>query len=903
MKRSFLQLMLVFGLSASAQAAEMVKPAIERFAKETDEQPDFRRHVLPLMGRIGCNGRACHGSFQGQGGFQLSLFGYDFEADHKAIAQGDEPRVNKDKPEESLILQKPTLAIEHEGGERIKPDSWQYRLLHNWIKGGAKGLPDDAPEFARLEVQPSQIVFKAAGETTQLKVIAHWSDGSSEDVTAISRYRTNDESIAKIDESGKITALSKGDTDVVAFYDNGVFPVQVILPVTDLVGPKYPQVPAPTKIDQLVVAKLSKLGIVPSDECTDAEFLRRLSIDMTGTLPTAKEVEAFLADSSPDKRNKKIDELLERPAYAAWWATKLCDITGNNERALRNTGVDSRTPSQQWYTWIHDRVRDNRPYDEIVEGIVVARGRKPGQSYEEYCAEMSAYYTGEGDKNFADREDMPHYWMRRTLRQPEDKALGFSYAFLGIRLQCAQCHKHPFDQWTKQDFDEFKSFFTRVQFGLAPDARKIQQEMTEELGVKDKKGNMLQKELASLVKQGKVVPFQEVFVTPPRNNPRPNPKQKNQAKGRQQRTPAATGRLLGGDRIDLTKFEDPREALMEWIRKEPSQYFARSFVNRVWASYFSVGIVNPPDDLNLANPPSNPELLDYLTNGFVENKYDMKWLHREIARSRTYQLSWKPNATNQLDMRNFSRAMPRRLPAEVAYDAIAMATASDDEIAKMQAEPQSRAIGLGVDMSRGGERRGSNYVFAVFGKPDRSTNCDCERSSEPSLLQTVYMRNDFELLNNLDRKGSWISSLAEEAKDRAPKSEKDAAADAAQLRTAQQQISRMERRAQQLRKKDNQANKKELAKVEQRLKSLRKQVAKAKAAAATKAKEKASSKPVSFNTVELVREAYLRTVNRLPTDEESARAKKHVEDAKTPVDGAKDLMWALLNTKEFIVNH
>ncbi|MEX2187444.1 MAG: DUF1549 domain-containing protein [Pirellulales bacterium] len=655
-------------------------PVSQRFAADTDEVPDFQRHVSPLLGRLGCNGRACHGSFQGQGGFRLSLFGYDLKADLAALAEKDTDRVLADKPADSLILRKPTLQEDHEGGERYKADSWAYRTIHRWIAAGAKGASENGPRLVRLALAPSEINFTKSDETVALAAVAEWSDGSREDVTPLCRFRTNDESIATVGEDGRVTSKSPGNTHIVAFYDNGVTPVQIIRPVSDLVGSRYPAVATPTKIDELVVAKLRKLGIVPSELSTDAEFLRRVSLDMTGTLPTPTEVEEFLADKSAGKREKKIEVLLASPAYATWWATKLCDITGNNPRRAAEQQLGDQQ-SRQWYDWIYRRVSENVPYDKIVEGIALATSRTPGQSYEEYCKEMSSYYRPDKPADFSQRETMPYFWSRaRDGAQAKEKALSFSYAFLGVRLQCAECHKHPFDQWTKDDFDQFTAFFKPVNYGNSPDSRKQYQEMLQKI-TGDVKGGQAQRKLADAVKRGDTVPWREVFVAAGgrgdyngkgKNN-------KNKKKGASSRV--VTPKLLGEEQgVDLARNEDPRTALMQWMREQDNPYFAKAFVNRVWASYFNVGIVEPPDDLNLANPASNEPLLDYLTAGFIASGYDMKWVHREIATSRTYQLSFKVNETNQRDERNFSHAVLRRLPAEVAYDAVAQATASDAEL-------------------------------------------------------------------------------------------------------------------------------------------------------------------------------------------------------------------------------
>lgn len=874
---------------SGADANEMppTPAANERFAAaEGQEVPSFRRHVLPLMGRLGCNGRACHGSFQGRGGFRLSLFGYDFQADHEALTAGEEPRVDLKDPAASLILQKPTLAIDHEGGRRMDAGSWQYHIFRRWIAAGAAGLGEDKSEIVAIEIEPRELVFYGDGEQAQLRAVAVWTDGSREDVTPLCRFRSNDESIATIDENGLVKVVGKGDTDVVVFYDNGVATVPTMRPVSDQVGPKYPQVATPTKIDELISAKLQKLGVVPSGLCTDEEFLRRVSLDMTGSLPLPEEITAFVADASPDKRAKKIDELLSRPTYAAWWATKLCDITGNNERNI-NEQQFRRQMSEQWYQWIYRRVAENLPYDELVADIVLATSRKPGQSFDDYAAEMSTYFRPEKPADFADHETLPYYWMRRQFNQPKDKALGFSYTFLGVRLQCAECHKHPFDQWTQQDFQQFTAFFNNVAYNYAPDARKRAKEMTEELGLDGKKNNKERRQqLNELLRDGKAVPWREVFVS----QGKPNPKRdKGKGKNKQPTGRVVTPKLLGGEEVLAEQYSDPREALMDWMRREDNPYFARSFVNRVWSNYFNVGIVEPPDDMNLANPPSNEPLLAYLTREFVARKYDMKWLHREIALSDAYQRSWQPNETNRLDNRNFSHAVIRRLPAEVAYDALVQATAADGKQQEVRDDLAGRAIGVASGLQKG--RNGGDYVMTLFGKPTRTSNCDCERSNEPSLLQTIFLRNDQTVLSLLDRNDGWLRQMTSPNKK-----------DLEQLRVGREKTERQLAKLEERRKKfeadgkpkEAEAAAKDIERVKERLAKVEQQL---KDEEAAQAHSLASAPPEK-----LIRDAYLRTLGRLPNDEEQGVARQYLAESDSTVSGMRDLLWALLNTKEFIVN-
>ncbi|MEX0818624.1 MAG: DUF1553 domain-containing protein, partial [Pirellulaceae bacterium] len=400
---------------------------------------------------------------------------------------------------------------------------------------------------------------------------------------------------------------------------------------------------------------------------------------------------------------------------------------------------------------------------------------------------------------------MPHFWYRSNISQPTDKALAFGYTFLGVRLDCAQCHKHPYDQWSKRDFELFTEFFTRIKAGVPPDAKPLHEATQHMLGVPVKlnTASLRRQSYLRIAAEGRPIPWNEIYIEP--------------AKGEQ------PGKLLGGSDIDLSQFEDPREPLMEWLLAEPNRYFAKSFVNRIWTNYFNVGIIDPPDDLNLANPPSNKGLLDHLTGGFIASGYDMKWLHRAITNSRTYQSSWRPNDTNRPDTRNFSHAILRRLPAEVAVDAIHHATASDGMLKLLATEKEMNRRKIGQH-PLSYQTRAIDFSLLIFGKPLRTTNCDCERQSSPTLLQSLYVRNDQEMLDMLDRGDGWIAQIGKE-------------------------------------------------------------------------------QPVADRIDELVDAAYLRTLSRSPIGSELADCRQHIEESETIVDGLRDLMWALLNTQEFIANH
>ncbi|MEX0819543.1 MAG: DUF1549 and DUF1553 domain-containing protein [Pirellulaceae bacterium] len=875
----------------TAIADDIIAPIQQRFANsDVQETPSFQKHVVPLFGRLGCNGRACHGSFQGQGGFRLSLFGYDFKLDHDALFDKDSPRVDPENPLESLIIAKPTDEDMHEGGLRYEQDSWQYHVIRRWIEGGAEFKKDQVQTLTELKIVPSELLLSQSGEEVQLKAIAIWEDGTQEDVTPLCRFQSNDDQIATIDQNGLVTATNRGDTHLVISYDKAVVPVPVIRPVTELVGDKYPQVAAKTKVDELVIEKLRKLGVVPSEICTDAEFLRRIRLDLTGTLPTAKEVDAFLADESSDKRAKKVDELLETSAYAAWWTTQLCDFTGNNTQNLNNVSPIGRlqSPSQDWYDWIHRRVEENVTYDKIVEGIVAGSNLQPEQSYTEYCDMMSDLYRDE-DKSYADLPAMEYYWSRRDFNNNmEARAIGFAYSFMGLRIQCAQCHKHPFDVWSKDDFHQFKNFFARIQ----PAGRNAPREYRDEynkliaqLDVKGKRNNELQRELPALLKKGKTIPFGAVSTTGnllrTRNPDEDYPEFDH-------------GKLLGGDVVDVLKVDDPRQVVMDWLRGPDNPFFAKAFVNRVWASYFNAGIVNPPDDLNLANPPSNKALLDYLSKAFIESGFDMKSVHRMIANSDTYQRSWQPNETNKLDERNFSRAVARRLPAEVAYDAIQQATASDERAKLLCESVDGRAIAIAGASARG-RANGPDFALSVFGKSTRESNCDCDRSSEPSLLQTVFLQNDRDVLGLVDaNRGTWLDGVARDLK---PQPANGASAE----RRIESLENQRRNAAKQLARLTKARNEPQLTRAKQRIAQLDKQLAALKAQAAQA--DEPSLEGVDEKVSHYIVDAYLRTLSRYPNESEMARSTAYVHEASDPVEGLGDILWALLNTKEFIVNH
>jgi hypothetical protein len=938
-----------------AESGPIRKSIHLRFSSEdnekaiSDETPDFQKHISPLLGRLGCNGRACHGSFQGQGGFMLSLFGYDFDVDHKALLETGEDRVKVDKPDESLILFKPTSDEQHEGGKRFDKGGWEYQVLKRWIERGApkvsKSTAKTPPlKLEQLIVKPSELFFGTKGQSEILNVVAVWNDGTREDVTALSRFFSNDTSIAEIDETGRVTSGQTGDTHVVVSYDAVVVPIPVLRPsgptgtLSSLIAASH------SEVDRLVLNKLDQLGIQPSDVASDEEFFRRVCLDVSGTLPTSQEVRDFLADPSSDKRERVIEKLLDSPGYAAIWTTFLCDITGNNEDQLRNATYLPTSPSLYWYQWVYDRVERNVPYDQIVERIVTAVSREPDETYLEYCENMTKIANEKTGKLFAARSQMPYFWARNNQQTAEERAISFAYAFCGVRIQCAQCHKHPFDQWSKKDFDQFELLFGSVvgrQGTLSPEGKKEIDGIIEQLGIsKSVKGNQLSRELRDKYKNGeydKTIPFPEVINQPKRVSE--DDKNKNKGKKNKETPPPKPvyAKLLGGDRIDLSQTPDPRINLMKWLREPNNPYFAKAFVNRVWAHYFQVGIVNPADDLNLANAPSNAALLDYLANGFRENNYDIKWVHRTILNSKTYQRSWRTNSSNELDRRNFSHAILRRLPAETAYDAIRIALSSDERASAICNLEEDRAITM-PGSSAQSRNRGSNYALSVFGRSTRESNCDCDRSSDPSLLQTVFIRNDNDILQAMvDPNRSWLSQVAKQNHwpmdslrgNRNPNNVKAASPPdmMGQSSISEDATEKLDREVRSLRLQLERLAGKEspperiqnlktrLARAEKKLEEQKNQAAAIREATEGNDSERTdvSNNPTAnrkrlpkreeTNLRPLVEEAFLRTLSRFPSQDEVELSLKAIAEAPNPISGLSDVLWALINSKEFILNH
>jgi hypothetical protein len=776
------------------------RAAVELPGKQTIEHVDFERHVMGLFGRVGCNSGSCHGSFQGKNGFRLSLFGYDPDKDYFTLTRDLEGRrINPRDPDGSLLLLKATGQVNHGGGRRFDKQSWQYKLLREWIASGAQWTKGSG-EVKGIAITPSEYAFPGPEKSGQVKVKATFADGSEEDITPLCEFRVSDDAVAEVTPLGQVKSLRPGDTALVVSYRGNVLGVRILVPTPSAPGFKYPIVPKNNYIDKEVFAKLRRLNVVPSDLSSDAEFLRRVTIDTIGCLPSPEEVRAFLDDKTDDKRAKKIDQLLNHPMHAALWATKLCDITGNNTLDLEGQGPMQAKLSQMWHDWLRKRIADNMPYDEIVRGILCATSRD-GLQPDEWLKQFKAVEEAAGkgfETPYAERPSLDLFWRKRNNNPPlEQLGEKAAAAFLGVRLECAQCHKHPFDRWTQADYRSFANVFGQVAYSSSPEAKSVIEEENKE-----------RKKAAAGNNKQQPLPVREVFISDQaRSLPTPDEKKPLGAKA------------LGGPTIAIQKGQDARVELFAWLRSPDNPYFARSFVNRVWGHYFGVGLVEPVDNFSLANPPTNAKLLDALAEDFIEHKYDLRYLERTILCARVYQLSSRTNETNKFDRKNYSHSYLRPLMAEVVVDVLNSALGTTENFGT-DAPPGCRAIEIGASRV---QNPTIAYVFRTFGRPPRTSTCDCERAMDPALPQKLFLMTDPALKAKFDD----------------PKG---------RLRTVDDPT-----------KTDEQA----------------------------------------------LDELFLATLSRYPTDSDRKlfaeyQKKTDSKERKTALEGA---LWALINTREFILNH
>ncbi len=742
-------LMLPLLLSAHAVAVEPAVPA----------RVDFERHVMGILGRAGCNSASCHGSFQGRGGFRLSLFGHDAARDFIALTHDLEGRrINRADPDNSLLLLKATGQVPHGGQRRFDHNSWAYRTLRGWITQGARWQKDSGKVEALL-LTPGEYAFRGPGESGQLRVRAAFADGTSEDITHLCEFRSGDEGVVEVAPDGKLQTHRPGDAAIIVSYRGSVRAVRALVATQVRVGFEYPDVPAANAVDREVFTKLRRLNMVPSELCSDAEFLRRVSLDTIGSLPSPDAVRAFLADERPDKRARKIDELLSHRLHAALWATRFCDITGNNTDTLDNQPQYRTRLSQMWYEWLRRRLADNVPYDEIVHGILCATTRTT-QTPEEYLKEQAAVEDAADHWDFEPYVRRPYldlFWRRQPNVPIDQWGQKAAAAFLGVRLECAQCHKHPTDRWTQADYRAFANIFGAVAVGASPQAQKP----FREANVQRAKENV--EKLKPPPAPAKNAPAAKKAPVAPRLPPRPplrevfvvgGPKGVRSLPDPDTNRPLPA-RTLGGPTVAFKPGEDPRETLFGWMKDPENPFFARSFVNRIWGHYFGVGIVQPVDDFSQANPPSNERLLDLLAREFVTHGYDIRHVERLVLNSRTYQLSHVTNDTNRFDRINFAHAYIRPLMAEVVVDMLNDALGVQENFGPDYPKG-GRAIEVGASRVQNGSVA---YAFRIFGRPPRTSACDCQRALEPGLPQKLFLMADPAVQAKLQPKANRLRAL------------------------------------------------------------------------------------------------------------------------------------------------
>lgn len=760
------------------------------------DEVDFEKHVVRLLSRNGCNAADCHGSFQGRGGMRLSLFSYSAKMDYEALTGDDTSgRVDREVAADSQVLLKPSGGDEHEGGIRFEEDSWEYQLFERWIAEGAT-WNEDSGRVATLTVNPGIAITMKVGETTSLEVLADYVDGTRSSVTMFSVFRSNNEAIAEVDADGTIKANRIGDTSIVVEYGGVYQAVSILIPREAQPNILAQSNEAIGNVDRLINEKLQRLAIEPSSRCDDATFLRRVMLDTIGTLPTAEDVLLFVNDPDPQKREKKIDALLRHPRHASLWAMKYCDITACRIDWIEGPAELAVKRAQMWHDWFRVRFEENVPYDEIAKGVICATSTND-RTLEEWIDSEIELIRSASDgfqTTYAERPSLDLFWRRQKAQgavELEDMAELVGTAFLGIRMNCARCHKHPFDQWSQQDYLSFGNQFSRVRFDASTALRTAVMDRLDAQREAKKRGET-------------TIPIprlQEVHVSGPWR------KLVDPETGF---APAPAALRDPGQPWE----DDPRDAFYEWLTQPDNPYFAPSFVNRVWAHYLGRGFVEPVDAFSVTNPASHPELLAQLSKSFIESGFDLRELERVILLSDTYQRSATPNSTNVDDEQNFSRALIKPLMAELVVDAIHDVLGTEPDFDR-DAPEGARAIDLGADRVGGTD----GNKLQLLGKQPRTELCDCNRDDGPSLRGAILMMSDAGLTEQIKNQGVdhlWSSARTDE---------------------------------------------------------------------------------------ENVKHLFLSTVSRMPDERELGFALTHLAEATDQQSARADLIWGLLNTREFITKH
>ena len=643
---------------------------------------NFPNQIVPIFTKGGCNGGGCHGKSGGQNGFRLSLLGFEPTEDFEyLVKEARGRRLSTAAPETSLLLLKGAGIVPHGGGTRWEPNSFDFAMVKRWIAQGMPYGSEKDPYVTRIEVFPKERTLQP-NATQQLKVLAHFSDGHFEDVTRGALFEANDKDMASTENTGLVQfAAQPGDVGVMVRYAGKVTVFRATVPL----GAPVQHLPvAKNFVDEIVFKKLKRIGLPPSEIADDATFIRRLMLDLAGRLPNAEETDAFLKDKSAGKRDVLVDRLLASGDYADYFANFWSALLRNQRSSVNGRTEPYMRGTFAFHAWIRDSLANNKPYDQFAREVLAASG-DIGQN-------------------------PPVAWYRQ-VKTAQNQLEDTAQLFLGTRLQCAQCHHHPYERWSQADYYSFGAFFSQV-------SRKPSTQPGEEL----------------------------IFAK--RSAPTMANKKNNQAL-----KPAG----LGDPALEIPADEDARQALADWLSKKENPFFAQSLVNRYWKHFFNRGLVEPEDDMRETNPPVNPELLDALSKAFIESGFDLKKLVRTIVTSSTYQLSAIPNSHNAGDKQNFSRYYPKRLSAEVLFDAINTVTKSDANWANLPAG--TRAVQL-PDNSY----NTSSYFLQVFGRPDSASACSCERSQDASLAQSLHLLNSKDIQAKLTAEKGRAAALAADEK-------------------------------------------------------------------------------------------------------------------------------------------
>jgi hypothetical protein len=655
------------------QGSIEVRSRIKVEGMEKPAPVSFRRDVIPALSQAGCNTGACHGTPTGKGGFRLSLRGYLPDQDYTTLSrEAGGRRITPLAADASLLLRKPLGEVPHEGGLRLSRNAKSFEFIRDWI---AEGVHDDPAAVApvKLEILPESRVFDAPAKTQQLVVLLHMADGTVRDVTQICYYDSSSPEIAEVDAGGFVQFKNRGEAAVIAHYLNLVANIRL----THLVavpGFRVAVVPQDNVVDRAVFAKLNRMRIKPSEGCTDQEFIRRVYLDAIGTLPTPGEVREFLSSPPADRRDRVIKQLLDRPEFYDFWALKFADILRSNGRLIQPKGA------YVFHRWIRSALERNIPMDQFVRMLLTTDGSTYGSP-------------------------AANYW--RISRDPENAVETTAQLFLGVRIQCAKCHNHPFEKWTQDDYYGFAAFFSQVG---------------------RKKGNLPDEEVIYSTRSGD--------VRQPRTGQLMKPK------------------ALGGPVIS-DEHSDRRVRLASWLTDQKNPFFARSLVNRIWFHLVGRGIVEPVDDFRDSNPACNDELLEGLTDAFVKSGHDLKGLIRTILHSRTYQLSARTNELNAEDNLYFSHALTKLLPAEVLLDAISVVTGTSTPFDGLPRGARATQIPDG---------KMDNPFLKTFGRPARELACECERESDSNLSQALQLIGGATVNGKLHDDGGRMAQLARSGK-------------------------------------------------------------------------------------------------------------------------------------------